>query len=123
MEKRILVVDDETSVAKMIARALTKAGYDVETADSAEEALKLISTKKYFLFFLDLNIPQMSGIELCQIIRMENPLCVAYAISGYATAFKKFDYREAGFEDYFIKPIKLKKLLTAAEDAFKKQVS
>jgi DNA-binding NtrC family response regulator len=123
MEKRILVVDDEAPIAEMMARALTKAGYNVETASSAKEALELISLNKYFVFFLDLNIPQMNGIELCRLIRKDNPLSIAYAISGYTTAFREFDYQEAGFADYFIKPIKLQRLLSAAEDAFRKKAN
>ena len=65
MEKRILVVDDEAAVSKMMARALTKIGYEVQTAASAEEALELIKKYKYMVCFLDLNLPKMNGIELC----------------------------------------------------------
>jgi CheY-like chemotaxis protein len=122
-EKRILVVDDEVPMAKLMARALTKAGYDVQTAASAEEALELIKSYKYMVFFLDLKLPKMNGMELCRIIRKDNPLTIAYAVTGYAGTFEVFDCREAGFEDYFTKPIKLPKLLAAAEDAFKKQAS
>jgi CheY-like chemotaxis protein len=72
------------------------------------------------VFFLDLNLPGMNGIDLCRLIRKDNPLTIAYAITGYANTFEVFDYREAGFEDYFTKPVELKKLIEAAERAFQK---
>lgn len=120
MEKRILVVDDEVPILNMMTRAFTKAGYEVGTAESAEEALDLVKTYKYQVFFLDLNLPGMSGIELCMRIRHDNPLTICYAVTGYASTFEVFDCREAGFEDYFVKPASMKTLLQAAEQAFQK---
>jgi CheY-like chemotaxis protein len=120
MEKQILVVDDEEAIRTMMTRAFTKAGYEVQTAASAEEALDLIKTYKYLVFFLDLNLPGMNGIDLCRLIRKDNPLTIAYAITGYASTFEVFECRDAGFEDYFTKPVELKKLVEAAEQAFLK---
>ncbi len=121
METRILVVDDEVAIGKLMARALTKAGFEVQTATSAEEALEIIKTYKYMVFFLDLKLPKMNGIELCRIIRKNNPLTICYAVTGYASTFEVFDCREAGFEDYFTKPIKIQEIQGAADQAFKKQ--
>jgi CheY-like chemotaxis protein len=118
--RRILVVDDEAPIREMMTRAFTKAGYEVQVAESAEEALNLIKTYKYMVYFLDLNLPQMSGIELCRHIRKDNPLTIAYAVTGYATTFEVFECREAGFEDYFTKPVEMKTLVQAAEHAFQK---
>jgi DNA-binding response OmpR family regulator len=120
MKKRILLVDDEVTVLKMMTKAFTRAGYEVETAESAEEAMELIKTYKYMVFFLDLNLPGMNGIDLCRRIRKNNPLTILYAVTGFATTFEVFDCRQAGFEDYFTKPVELKKLLEAAEQAFQK---
>ena len=120
MGKRILVVDDEAPNLKMMTRAFTRAGYEIQTAESAEEALELFKTYKYMVLFLDLNLPGMSGIDLCRRIRKDNPLTILYAVTGFASTFEVFDCREAGFEDYFTKPAELKKLLDAAEHAFQK---
>ena len=121
MEKLILVVDDEAAFREMMARVLTKIGYEVHTAASAEEALEMIKTSKYMVCFLDLKLPKMNGIELCRIIRKDNPLTICYAVTGYASTFEVFDCREAGFEDYFTKPVKVQKIMDAADQAFKKQ--
>lgn len=120
MKKHILLVDDELAVLKMMTKAFTRAGYEVETAESAEEAMELVKTYKYMVFFLDLNLPGMNGIDLCRRIRKNNPLTILYAVTGFATTFEVFDCRQAGFEDYFTKPVELKKLLEAAEQAFQK---
>ena len=121
MEKRILVVDDEAAISKLMARALTKAGYEVQTAVSAEEALELIKTYKYMVFFLDLKLPKMNGIELCRIIRRDYPLTICYAVTGYADTFEVSDCREAGFEDFFTRPVNLQEIQGAAVQAFIKQ--
>ena len=120
MAKHILLVDDEVAVLKMMTRAFTRAGYEVETAESAEEAMELIKTYKYMVFFLDLNLPGMNGIDLCRRIRKDNQLTILYSVTGFATTFEVFYCRQAVFEDYFTKPVELKKLLEAAEQAFQK---
>jgi CheY-like chemotaxis protein len=120
MDRRVLVVDDESPIREMMRWGFTNAGYEVQTAESSEEALELIKTYKYLVFFLDLNLPGMNGIELCRRIRKDNPLTILYAVTGYATTFEVFDCREAGFEDYFTKPAEMKTLFQAAEQAFQK---
>jgi CheY-like chemotaxis protein len=117
---RILVVDDEAPIRSMMTLAFTRAGYEVQVAESAEEALDLIKSYKYLVFFLDLNLPGMNGIELCRRIRKDNPLAIVYAVTGFATTFEVFECRAAGFEDYFTKPVEMKTLVQAAEHAFQK---
>jgi len=70
--------------------------------------------------FLDLNMPGMNGVTLCERIRKDTPLAIIHAVTGYASLFELSDCREAGFDDYFYKPVKLSLLLKAAEDAFNK---
>ena len=119
-EKKILVVDDEQMICDLYAAAFTRAGYTVRTAASAEEALEIQKTDKYWVMFLDLNLPGMSGIDLCRKIRQDYPMIIAYAVTGYTSLFHLNECREAGFEDYFSKPVNMKDLLEAAEIAFKK---
>ena len=72
------------------------------------------------VLFLDLNLPAMNGIELCREVHKDWPWIIAIAVTGYASLFELVNCREAGFEDYFIKPVEMKELLAAAEHAFKK---
>jgi len=119
-KKTILVVDDETTILTMFKLAFTQKGYDVKTAASAEEALELLKTEKILVMFLDLNLPAMSGIELCRAIKDQTPMAILYAVTGYASLFELSDCRDAGFDDYYKKPVGIAELLKAAESAFEK---
>lgn len=119
-EKRILVVDDEKDIRDMYTRAFTRAGYEVTAAASAEEALDILDEQPFWVLFLDLNLPDMNGIELCRRIRRDWPMAITHAVTGYASLFELSDCREAGFEDYFIKPASIADLLDAADHAFRK---
>jgi CheY-like chemotaxis protein len=119
-EKRILVVDDEKQIRDLFEKAFSRAGYTVQTVESAEEALEIMKQTPFSVLFLDLNLPGMDGIELCQQISKNWPMAILHAVTGYASLFEIHDCREAGFEDYFTKPVNLSDLLAAAEHAFKK---
>ena len=119
-EKRILVVDDEKQIRDMYSQAFTRVGYEVTTAESAEDALEIFKKEQFWVLFLDLNLPGMNGVDLCREIRKQYPMSIAYAVTGYASLFELSDCRDAGFEDYFTKPASLSDLLEAAEHAFKK---
>lgn len=119
-EKRILVVDDEEQIRDLYSQVLARAGYEVTTAESAEEALEIFNKQPYWVLFLDLNLPGMNGVELCREIRKQYPMAIPYAVTGYASLFELSDCRDAGFEDYFTKPANLSDLLGAAEHAFEK---
>lgn len=121
MTKRsILVVDDEAIIRSVFATVFNAAGYGVQTAESAEEALWIMHTSPAAVLFLDLNLPAMNGVDLCREVRRDWPWSITIAVTGYASLFELVQCREAGFEDYFIKPVKSKDLLEAAADAFKK---
>ncbi|MGD9973265.1 MAG: response regulator [Desulfatirhabdiaceae bacterium] len=119
-ENRILVVDDEKQILDLYSQAFSRAGYVVQTAESAEDALDIMAKTPVNVLFLDLNLPGMNGVELCRKIRSGWPMAVCYAVTGYASLFELADCREAGFEDYFTKPASLSDLRDAAEHAFKK---
>ena len=120
MDKKILVVDDEITIRELYVKVLTKSGYTVFAAGSAEEALELLEESPYLVYFLDLNLPGMNGVELCRNIKKQLPVSIIYAVTGYATFFEISSCREAGFDDYFTKPVQLSDLTEAAADAFRK---
>jgi CheY-like chemotaxis protein len=120
MEKRIMIVDDEEMIRDSFAMAFMNDGYEVGTAETGEAALEIMRKTPHWVLFLDLNLPGMNGVELCRQIRKEYPMAIPIAVTGYASIFELNECREAGFEDYFIKPVQLPDLLGAAEHAFKK---
>jgi len=119
-KKSILVVDDESSIRQQFAMVLSRSGYDVRAAGRPDEALQMMRENPAEVVFLDLNLPGMTGLELCREMRKSWPWTIAIAVTGYASLFELLDCREAGFEDYFIKPVSLNDLLEAAAGAFKK---
>jgi len=119
-EKKILVVDDEVSILDMLKDAFSSAGYTVLTAESAENAIKIFRQESIMVMFLDLNLPGMSGMELCKLIRKQNQISIIYAFTGYSNFYGLLDCRAAGFDDFFVKPVKLDVLLKAAQEAFER---
>jgi len=120
MDKKILVVDDEAPIRKLLQTAFTKSGYEIVTAESAEDALEILKKQKIMVMFIDLKLPGMNGIELCRHIRKDNPLACLYSMTGYSSLFDLADCRDAGFDDYFLKPIDMGILMKTANDAFEK---
>ncbi len=117
---RVLVVDDEKGIRDLFCRVLETAGYEVETAESGEQALEILEQNKFQLLLFDLNLPGIDGIELCKKVRKILPISIIIAITGYASLFHLHDCRQAGFDDYFIKPVSIKTLLAEVELASKR---
>ena len=120
-EQKLLFVDDEKPVLKTLDVYFSKRGYTVVTAQSAEDALRVLQEEDVHVMFFDLKMPGMSGIELCRRVKRERPMDLIFALTGYSGLFELSECREAGFEDYFKKPADLKLLQTAVRDAFAKQ--
>lgn len=119
-ERRILVVEDVVSIRDLYGQIFGRAGYDVRAAESAEEALEIFQREQFWVAFFDLNLPGMNGVELCRRLKAAYPMLSVFAVTGYASLFELSDCREAGFEDYFIKPVQLSLLLDSADRAFKR---
>src|SRR5512145_3425788 len=120
MEKKILVVDDEVSILEMIKEAFDSEGFVVFTAENAEEALEIIKNETVWVLFLDIRLPGMSGLDLCKKIRKEDQISIIHAFTGYSNLYGLLECRAAGFDDFFLKPVKLDVLLKAAHDSFEK---
>ena len=119
-EKKILIVDDEAPIREMFEDAFTSKGYTVLTAEGSRQALDILRQENIYVMFLDLNMPGMNGVELCRRIKKDIPISIIHAVTGYASLFELNDCLEAGFDDYFTKPVDLNSLYEAADAAFKK---
>jgi CheY-like chemotaxis protein len=117
---RIMVVDDEAPIRELFVREFSRAGYFVDTAESAEEVMALLPQTACRVFFLDLYLPEMNGIDLCRRIRQARPQTICYAVTGYDVLYDLDEFRQADFEDCFIKPVSLAELVAAARNAFAK---
>lgn len=120
MTRRILVVDDEQPIRDLLSQAFTVLEYEVDTAADGQEALDVVAQHGVNLVFMDLKLPGLNGLELCRRLRRFNPLAIVFAMTGYPSTFELADCREAGFDDYFRKPVRLQVLSKAAEQAFER---
>lgn len=118
MNKAVLIIDDEQSIRDLLAAALTDLGYAPVTASSGQEALDILARQSVMVMIVDMNMPGMNGLELGRRIRAAYPLAQMLALTGYRSLFQLSACREAGFEDYFTKPVKLPELGQAIADAF-----
>jgi len=120
MGRKILIVDDEAEIRNIFEQAFSQKGYVVRLSESAEEALEILKQENINVMFLDLRLPKMSGVELCKKVKKRNPMAIIYAVTGYASIYDVILCSNAGFDDYFTKPMDLEILIKAAQDAFEK---
>ncbi len=118
--RKILFVDDEEGILDLYNQLLDDTEYEVFTAKDGYEALEIIEKNVIPVMFLDLKMPKMSGIELCERIRESNSISIVNAITGYSSLFELVEIRNAGFDDYFKKPIELDDLLAVIKHCFEK---
>jgi two-component system, OmpR family, KDP operon response regulator KdpE len=109
-KQRILVVDDERQITRVLSRGLTTQGYDVHTAADGEAALQTFSDWHPDLVVTDLSMPIMNGLELCRRLRAfsEVPIIVL-SVKGEERA--KVEALDAGADDYVTKPFGIDELL------------
>jgi len=120
LKGKILVVDDEASVRELFSGVFVEEDYEVVAAEDGNQALDILKTDDIDVIFLDLKLFGMNGIDLCRQIRETKPVSMIFAITGWAPLFEIEECREAGFDDYFEKPLDMDILLDVVEDAFKK---
>lgn len=119
---KILLVDDEPDILEFLSYNLIKEGYNVYTANSGNEALKIASKEIPHLIILDVMMPGMDGIEVCENLKRNKNLAVT--VIAFLTA-RGEDYSqiagfEAGADDYISKPIKPKLLISRIKALLKR---
>jgi DNA-binding NtrC family response regulator len=115
MKRRILVVEDEEKLRRVVELQLTSAGFDVLKAGTAEEALPLLDRAE--LILTDLRLPGMSGLEMLELVQKQNthaPVIVMTAFSSIETAVEAM---KAGAFDFLPKPFSLDHLMTVVNKA------
>lgn len=115
---KLLIVDDNPSVLKLLNISLTKAGYDIVEADNGETAFDLANKEHPDLIISDIMMPQMDGIELCWMIRenSEVPMVPFIFLTSFDDSEMEIRGFRAGADDYLSKPIDRKELLERVND-------
>jgi two-component system KDP operon response regulator KdpE len=119
---RILVVDDEPQLTRVLLRSLTSKGYDVRVAGDGEFALQTFHDWPASLVITDLAMPNMGGLELCRKLRQtsEVPIIV---LSVRGEEKTKVEALDAGADDYVTKPFGMDELLARIRAALRRQPS
>ena len=115
MKKRILVVEDEDKLRRIVELQLLDAGYDVDKASKAEEALPLIDRAD--LILTDYKLPGMTGLEMLQIIRRQNSVIPVIVMTAFGTIENAVEAMKAGAADFLPKPFSLDHLTTVVHKA------
>src|SRR4051794_14950230 len=109
MKKRILVVEDEEKLRRVLELQLMSAGFDVDHAPSAEEGLKLVDRADMVLS--DLKLPAMSGLEFLALIRRQNAVVPIVMMTAYGSVETAVGAMKAGATDFLLKPFSLDHLM------------
>ncbi len=118
---RILIVDDDPGIRDACFQALSREGYEVELAGSAEEARKLISDYEFDVILLDLKLPGVEGLELLREIREEDPQAQIIVITAYGTVQVAVSAMKLGAADFLQKPFGPQELRLAVAKALEKR--
>ncbi len=107
---RILVVDDDPQIRRVMRVTLTGQGYEVDDAKSGEAALEKLREGRFDLVLLDMNMPGMGGLETCRAIRAQSEMAIIMLTVRDSEA-DKVDALDAGADDYVTKPYNTAELL------------
>ena len=116
---RILVVDDEQQILRALRTSLRAAGYEVETAETAEGALAAAAMQPPEAFILDLVLPDGSGIDVCRELRTWSTAPVI-VLSAVGEEGEKVAALDAGADDYVTKPVGIDELLARLRAALRR---
>lgn len=107
MKPRILVVDDEESIREFLEIMFRKEGYEVTTAEDGQKALDLVKKKSFDLIISDLQMPNMTGIELLRQVKEQYPDMLFMMITAFGTTETAVEAMKLGAYDYITKPFKI----------------
>ena len=120
MKTRILVVDDEDFQRDLLKKLLSRAGYEVEEAQSPEVALSILDKEEFQVIITDLIMLDMDGVEFCLRVRETNSKTVIIALTGHVDLYDIDKLKIAGFDNYLTKPIKVEVIQEAIEEGLKR---
>jgi two-component system response regulator PilR (NtrC family) len=121
MSTRILVVDDELSMREFLGILLEGEGYQVDQADSAEQALRLMDGERFELVISDVSMPGLGGIELLARIKAQAPETAVLMITAFTTAEQAVEAMKLGAYDYIAKPFKVEEVKVLVRKALEKR--
>ena len=118
---RILIIDDDENIRKVLTTILEDEGYDVESVDTAKKAIERTRRKFYNLALVDIRLPDMEGIELLTRMKNTTPKIRKIIITGYPTLQNAVEAINRGADAYILKPFDMEKVLAEIKEQLKRQ--
>src|SRR5579871_6222172 len=119
-EGRLLVVDDERSIRHALSKTLGSLGFEVEEAETGEEALALTRRSRYDAVLLDVNMPGMGGISACRELKYLAPNLSILMLTVRDAQDDKVEALESGADDYITKPFHMRELTARVRAAVRR---
>jgi DNA-binding response OmpR family regulator len=116
----ILIVEDEAKIRHLLRRGLLEESYAVDTANDGEEALYKLDINVYDLVLLDIMLPKVDGITVCQTIRKKNPHLPIILLTAKDRVPEKVVGLDAGADDYITKPFSFDELTARIRAIFRR---
>ncbi len=119
MQKKILIIEDEAAIQKILYEPLAFAGYEVTAASDGLEGINTFHRQDFDLILLDIMLPKIDGYTLCEMIRQESqiPIILLTALDTEENQIKGFDKLA---DDYITKPFSIKLLLKRVESLLRR---
>lgn len=119
----ILLMEDETNVAKGLKLVLEEEGYQVDWAETGRQAMELFRQKRYDLLLADLRLPDIDGMEVIKEVKQDRPDTGVIVITGYSTVSSAIEAMKLGASDYLQKPFTDDEVKAAIQEALVRQVA
>lgn len=116
----VLVVEDDSRVADFLQRGLKAEGYRISLANDGQQALTMARAEVFQTMLLDVMLPQMSGIEVCQQLRAERNPVPILMLTAMGTVQDRVIGLRCGADDYLIKPFAFEELLARIESLMRR---
>lgn len=123
MEKqsRILIIDDDENIRKVLQTILEDEGYIADTAETAKKGIEKSEQAFYNLALVDVRLPDMEGIELLTKLKETKPKMRKIIVTGYPTLQNAVGAVNKGADGYIMKPFDVERILLTIKDQLKKQ--
>jgi DNA-binding NtrC family response regulator len=118
---RILVIDDDESIRKVLSTVLKENGYIVDTAENGAEAIKKSKTRFFNLALIDIRLPDMEGTKLLTKLKETTPKMVKIIVTGYPSLNNAIEAVNKGADGYVLKPFDMDNLLDTIKKHLKRQ--
>jgi DNA-binding NtrC family response regulator len=118
---RILVVDDDENIRKVLEEILADEGYIVESVGTAKKGIEKTQKSFYNLALIDVRLPDMEGVELLSRMRETKPKMRKIIITGYPTVQNAMAAVNRGADAFVVKPFEVEKILETIREQLKKQ--